>query len=86
MEFRLIYRGPLSGRTDNQREHKHTIRKYLHPQMAELWKQNAGLRALSEQDKPYKHKKKPQRSLVNKNGHQNFIECVRERFQGFLGQ
>jgi hypothetical protein len=40
MEFRLIYQGPLLASTggDKRAAHKHRIRKYLHRQLAELWK------------------------------------------------
>jgi hypothetical protein len=80
MEFRLVYRGPLSARIDHQTQHKHDIRKYFHPQLAELWKQHAGLRALSESGKPFKHKKEPQRSLSNKNGHvYKFLYLIGEK-------
>lgn len=44
MEFRLAYRGPLAAargnKTDNRAPQKQAIRKYLHPQLKEWWKQN----------------------------------------------
>jgi hypothetical protein len=40
MDFRLTYQGPLLASTggDKRSVHKHIIRKYLHRQLAELWK------------------------------------------------
>ncbi len=43
MEFRLVYRGKLradSGGESRARE-KHAIRRYLHPQLKELWVQHS---------------------------------------------
>lgn len=37
MEFRLTYRGPLHG--NGSRDEKHAIRRALHPQLSQLWKQ-----------------------------------------------
>ena len=37
MEFRLIYQGPL--KSNGSKEHKHQIRRALHPQLKELWNQ-----------------------------------------------
>jgi hypothetical protein len=36
LEFRLIYRGPLTPKGD--KDDKHHIRRTLHPQIRELWK------------------------------------------------
>jgi hypothetical protein len=41
MNFRLFYRGPIPSGSDVSPRHKHRIRKALHPQLAELWSQNA---------------------------------------------
>jgi hypothetical protein len=46
MEFRLIYRGPLHAKRSDVAE-KHSIRKYIHPQLKELWYQHPLLRDLS---------------------------------------
>ena len=50
MEFRLIYDGPLpsASRRDSRTEHKHRLRKHLHPQLRELWKQQPDLREQGE--------------------------------------
>jgi hypothetical protein len=37
MEFRLIYRGQLKSGNSVDKEHKHDIRKFFHPQLKELW-------------------------------------------------
>ena len=40
VEFRLVYEGPLDPQTSKGRvQEKHAIRKYLHPQLKELWEQ-----------------------------------------------
>ena len=45
MQFRLIYRGPLPAETSKPRvKYKHAIRKFLHPQLRELWQQHDFLR------------------------------------------
>src|SRR5271157_2737595 len=41
LEFRLIYYGPLVAETNHPRvPEKQAIRKFLHPQLKEWWKQN----------------------------------------------
>ena len=45
MEFRLIYMGPLHAK--GSVAEKHSIRKYLHPQLKELWCQHPLLREQS---------------------------------------
>lgn len=78
MEFRLIYRGPLYS--DGNSDHKNDIRRYLHPQLAELWNQNAGLRRLSEPGAAYRHRKEPQLSANNRAGHTyNFLYLIGEK-------
>ena len=37
MEFTLVYQGPL--RSNGDAKHKHEIRKALHPQLEDLWRQ-----------------------------------------------
>jgi hypothetical protein len=43
LEFRVIYRGPLpaQGSGDTRSKEKQSIRRAVHPQLKELWKQNA---------------------------------------------
>ncbi len=50
VEFRLTYQGrlPAASQTDLRAKEKHEIRKVLHPQLAELWRQHPGLRWQSE--------------------------------------
>lgn len=50
MEFRLIYRGtlPAAGSGGARIKEKHTIRKHVHKQLRELWKQHPDLRELSK--------------------------------------
>ena len=43
MEFRLVYEGPLPAQGARS-EHKWAIRRALHPQLAELWRQHPALR------------------------------------------
>ena len=46
VQFRLIYRGKLPAarwEEDTRRKEKHAIRKVLHKQLTELWKQNFSL-------------------------------------------
>lgn len=52
MEFRLIYRGSLpsqrgGGRGGSHLKEKHEIRRYLHPQLRELWNRNQRLAQFS---------------------------------------
>ncbi len=42
MEFRLVYEGPLPAQGARS-EHKWAIRRALHPQLAELWRQHPAL-------------------------------------------
>jgi hypothetical protein len=46
MQFRLTYRGPLKaeGRNDGRVKEKHAIRRWLRPQLAELWRTHPFLR------------------------------------------
>ncbi len=40
MEFRLLYHGPLKPKgKKSDTDHKHKLRKQLHPQLRELWRQ-----------------------------------------------
>ena len=51
MQFRLVYRGKLPAarwEEGTRRKEKHEIRKVLHKQLAELWKQNSLLSILTE--------------------------------------
>jgi hypothetical protein len=50
LEFRLLYKGPLPSDTGSggRVEYKHRIRKSLHPQLRELWKQHLSLRQQAE--------------------------------------
>jgi hypothetical protein len=43
MEFRLIYRGRLPSGTKSRREDRNAIRKFLHPQLKELWRVHPNL-------------------------------------------
>ena len=45
MEFRLLYKGtlPAEGKSDSRAQYKHRIRKCLHKQLAELWRQHPAL-------------------------------------------
>jgi hypothetical protein len=49
MQFRLTYEGPLKASGNNNRNsaHKHEIRKAFHPQLKNLWANNANLNALA---------------------------------------
>lgn len=38
MEFRLVYRGPLTGQGGKKRKDKQRLRRYFRPQLEELWK------------------------------------------------
>src|SRR5271169_5530674 len=44
MKFKLIYDGPLRN---NHPDDKRAIRKFLHPQLSELWKQHRALSNLT---------------------------------------
>lgn len=50
MQFRLTYEGPLkpSGNNNRNSAHKHEIRRALHPQIKQLWQNNANLASLAE--------------------------------------
>ena len=50
LEFRLIYQGILLGSDKNSTnsEHKHSIRRYLHPQLKNLWNLKHPLKARME--------------------------------------
>jgi hypothetical protein len=37
VEFRLVYRGPLRTQERTRVQQKHDIRRYLHPQLVDLW-------------------------------------------------
>ena len=53
MEFRLIYRGPLPSGNSAKPKDKHRLRKLFHPQLRELWRQDAGLRNQSQQSSSF---------------------------------
>jgi hypothetical protein len=77
VEFRLIYRGPLHS--NGNKDHKHAIRRCFHAQLKELWDQHSGLRALSDPNKNYRHKKEPQIRLLNKKDHRyDFLYLIGE--------
>jgi hypothetical protein len=50
MEFRLVYRGPLpsSSRSNSRAKDKHAIRKSLHLQLREYWKEHPQLKHMME--------------------------------------
>ena len=49
VRFRLIYHGPLPAETRHSRtKEKHAVRRYLHPQLRELWNTNPYLKRLVE--------------------------------------
>lgn len=55
MEFRLLYKGPLSshrggGRGGSILKEKHSIRRQLHPQLQELWEQKWHLKRQLEHE------------------------------------
>jgi hypothetical protein len=84
VEFRLVYRGSLgSGGSQGRKDEKNAIRKVFHSQLAELWKQHAGLRSLSPSSDPIlpvtRHKKEANFKIPNKNGDQyNFLYLIGE--------
>lgn len=51
MEFRLIYKGPLpsEGSGGSRTKEKHTLRKYFHGQLRELWNQHPDLKQQANQ-------------------------------------
>jgi hypothetical protein len=84
VEFRLVYRGPLGSGNQCRKDEKNAIRRVFHRQLAELWKQHAGLRGLSPSGSDprlpvTRHKKEANFRIPNKNGDQyNFLYLIGE--------
>ena len=78
LKFRLIYRGPLaSGSGKAHLDQKSALRRVFHEQLAELWQQHAGLRALSDPAKRFRHKKEANFRLPNTEGDTyNFLYLI----------
>jgi hypothetical protein len=67
LDFRLIYRGSLPAETNSPRvKAKHDIRRSLHPQLAELWRQNPFLRAHRDLILPPLESGLPSKSLLDR--------------------
>jgi hypothetical protein len=72
VEFRLIYEGPL--RANGDRREKHSIRRGLHPQLAELWERQS---PLSEVKRSSRSTESPEQPRITKSG----LDLVADKFQ-----
>jgi hypothetical protein len=79
VQFRLLYRGKLkSSNSDGRPKDKHDIRRYLHPQLRELWFAHPGL---GEQAKD---REKIKQHYFNRNGF-NFLSLIGSRPGRIIG-
>ena len=95
MRFRLIYEGelkpsgldPLTGNSDKMAEHKHCIRRQLHPQLRQLWQTNRFLSTHTVDDNQYDAQSSPANNDVDhgKWGPSNvpLVEAVAARYPLF---
>ncbi|MGA2882900.1 MAG: hypothetical protein ABSG13_28455 [Bryobacteraceae bacterium] len=88
MEFRLIYQGPLpsASNSDPKPNAKHAIRKQLHPQLEQYWKEHPQLKHLLVRGEFSSLPRSVVRTLADEfsRGKHGFVPLIRKREDTYL--